>query len=265
MTTVIPSPVRTPFPEALEGNLARDVGSENLSQRLPHVDADHVHLVAHGSPDPRHAASVRRLAARVAALTRTEVTASFLEHNTPRAGTALLSPIRPTVAPSRHRVTVLPLLLTAGVHWHRDIPPVVGHQGSHHRLLPPLAPDVFAGVIAGLVTTADCGVVVASAGSSRPQSVRRFAALAEQVETILAAAGRPLAVRVAMSPAEVAQTAGPGDVVAPVLLADGVFADRIRDAAAAAKARTSDIVGDTWAGTAAIAASLTRQSPALRG
>lgn len=190
-------------------------------------------LVAHGSPDPRHRRSVMTLAHRMSAWTGMAVTTCYLEHDEPFAGDWLLTSPGPS---SRHRI-VVPLLLTAGYHWRTDIPPIIGHNGNRATLLPPPEPAAFAEAV-GELTQGVSHVVLASAGSARPEVVQRFAALAE------ALCGEH-EVAVALTPGDVTHHARPGSLVVPVLVADGIFADRVRAAADAAAATTTAVLGDT--------------------
>lgn len=196
----------------------------------------HVILIAHGSPDLRHADSVERLADRLRQITGVTVTASYLEHNAPPVSAMLAAPVPVDLAV--RRTVVVPLLLTAGFHWHSDIPPIVGHHGSRATLLAPPEPVGFAPAIAEL-TQGHEHVVLASAGSSRPEVVGRFGALAATLTTA------STEVEVALTPSAVTDAAQRGSAVVPVLTADGIFADRIRRAAAQAGATVTPVLGDT--------------------
>lgn len=209
----------------------------------------HLHLVAHGSPDPRHAASVRRTARRVQRAAGAAVTVSFLEHDEPRTSVALTPrPPRWVTAPDRTTV-VVPLLLTAGVHWHRDLPPVIGPMGQRSILLAPPEPAQFADAVfaAARPAVATGGrVVLATAGSSRPEVRQRMRALAGRIVELGQKRDLPrLEVVVAERPDAVASLARPGDAVVPVLIADGVFADRIRAAARRQDATVTPVLGET--------------------
>ncbi len=192
-----------------------------------------VEVIAHGSPDPRHRQSVSRLCTQLKALTGLPARAAYLEHDHPAATDVLSVP-----APPNTPTIVIPLLLTAGFHWHSDIPPVVAHAGCRSVLLAPPEPLLFRSAVAELVGAAG-HVVLASAGSSRPEIVTRFAALAD-------ALGTPQrTVDVCLTPAAVADTATPQSTVVPFLTADGLFADRVRRAAHAARASVTPVLGDT--------------------
>lgn len=77
-------------------------------------------LVAHGSRDPRAAASTEALARAVRRSRRDwDVRASYLDHAGPRPLDVL------SALPAGSRVVVVPLLLTAAYHGRVDVPAVV--------------------------------------------------------------------------------------------------------------------------------------------
>lgn len=82
-------------------------------------DVTPVVLVAHGSRDPRAAATTRELIRAIAAIRpHVPVHASYLDHTLPHP-TQLLSALQ---AEGHQRVTVVPLLLTDAFHGRVDIP-----------------------------------------------------------------------------------------------------------------------------------------------
>lgn len=190
-------------------------------------------LIAHGSPDPRHARSIQGAARRMAIALGRTVTAAFLEHDHPRAEQVLRAGIADTAV-------VIPLLLTAGFHWHNDIPPLLAQNGSRIALVPPPEPVLFADAVRE-VAGAGTHLVLAGAGSSRPEVVTRFSRLADRLLEQPAIASAT----VALSPRDVPDVVRPHSTVVPVLTADGVIADRIRAAAATSGARTTRVLGDT--------------------
>jgi sirohydrochlorin ferrochelatase len=178
---------------------------------------------------------------RLRGLLGVAVTAAYLEHNAPSAAEALKQ------SPPAGVRAVVPMLLTAGYHWERDIPAVAAQRGATAILLPPPAPSSFsasvAGLLAGLTDSSGAQksrVLLASAGSTRPGVVPRFDDLAIGVG---AATGTE--VLVALSARAVSDLARPGDTVVPVLTGSGFLADRIAAAATAAGARTTAVLGDT--------------------
>jgi sirohydrochlorin ferrochelatase len=79
-------------------------------------------VVAHGSRDPRHAATVSALAARVRSLAPVpRVAVSFLEFNAPRVPQALVR----LYGAGEREVTAVPLLLSRAYHAKTDVPAVL--------------------------------------------------------------------------------------------------------------------------------------------
>ncbi|MDI5971735.1 sirohydrochlorin chelatase [Streptomyces sp. SL13] len=217
-------------------------------------------LVAHGSRDPRHAATVRTLAARVAALRpRTRVETAFLDHCDPAAG-AVLDRL---AAGAVRDVVAVPLLLTAAYHARCDVPSVLAaarerHPGLTLRQAPVLGPSPLlvealerrlseAGAAWDRASTA---VVLAAAGTSDAGAL----AVIEDVARQWRERGGWRAVRPAY-----ASTASPrtGDavralrgegarhiVVAPYVLAPGRLPDRVAaDAADSGADLLSGVLG----------------------
>jgi sirohydrochlorin ferrochelatase len=142
---------------------------------------DVLHGVAHGSKDPRAAATVSGLMALVRSRLplNVDVRTAYLGHAAPAVGQVLAS------LPAGQRVTVLPLLLTEAYHSKTDLPrALAGHDVSYGATLGPhplllqalerrLGPDV----------TEDPGrtaVVLAAAGSSDPRANATISQLAAQ-------------------------------------------------------------------------------------
>jgi sirohydrochlorin ferrochelatase len=204
--------------------------------------------VAHGSRDPRAAATVSELLAvvrsraRAWGLTGLDVKAAFLDH---------CAPSLPQVLGSVEGAdcVVVPLLLTAAYHSKTDIPAKLaaarldvscaGTLGPHPLLLAALERRLAAaGVVTGdQAARSRTSVVLAAAGSSDPAANATIAALAARwqarggwravVPGYASAAGpRPdEAVRALLA------GGAPGPVVvATYLLAPGLFADKIREA-----------------------------------
>jgi sirohydrochlorin ferrochelatase len=209
--------------------------------------------VAHGSKDPRAAATVSELLAVVRAQSPgLDVRAAFLDHCAPALGQVLGSL---DAAPA----AVVPLLLTAAYHSKTDIPAqlaaataahpgqriaAAGTLGPHPLLLPALERRLReAGVpVADPAARAATSVVLAAAGSSDPAANATVAALAARWahergwRTVVpcyasaAAPGPGAAVRAV-------RAAGHGPVVvATYLLSPGYFADKIRAASVEAGA-----------------------------
>lgn len=202
-------------------------------------------LVAHGSRDPRHAATVTDLAARVRVLRPgLDVEIGYLDHCAPRIG-QVLTRLDGTV-------TALPLLLNRAFHARSDIPAVlaeaaVGHPALTVRQGPVLGPsplllDALDRRLAeaGVRPSPHTGIVLAAAGSSDPaaNAVTRETAAAWQrlrgwgaVEVAHASAAPP---RVADAVAALRARGLTRLAVAPYLLAPGLLPDRIAAEAGAA-------------------------------
>jgi sirohydrochlorin ferrochelatase len=211
--------------------------------------------VAHGSRDPRAAATVEELLDLVRAraarhgLAGLQVSSAYLGHAAPSPG-QVLDALRGGL------VVVLPLLLTGAYHSKTDIPAVLRAASSRSggRLQisygEPLGPHPLlatalerrlaeAGVSAGDPGTS---VVLAAAGSSDPQACAAVARVAARwrerrgwpdvLAAYASAAGPPPGGAVSALLAGGARRV----VVASYLLAPGRFAEQVRDEALAAGA-----------------------------
>lgn len=146
--------------------------------------------LAHGSRDPRSAATVHELCARVASMRPDlRIEPAFLDHCDP-SPTAVLEQL---VADGYDEIVVVPLLLTSAFHARVDVPTVIGdaareHPGLRIRVSDVLGDDVLLDVLdrrlraalkAARATEVDA-LVLAAAGSSDPlanQAVSRLARL----------------------------------------------------------------------------------------
>lgn len=223
--------------------------------------------VAHGSTDPRAAATIRDLMAisaeragdraRKSGLGPPVLRAAYLGHAAPS-----LPQVLSTIDPDAD-VTVLPLLLTAAYHSKTDIPRLLAGRtlprprarygatlGPHPLLLRALERRLAEADPAALRVPGQTGVVLAAAGSGDPQAHATIARLAARWQ---ASAGwfavRP-AYASAAGPSPAAAVAGllragaGRVVVASYLLAPGLFADRIvRAGLAAGAAAVSPVLG----------------------
>jgi sirohydrochlorin ferrochelatase len=224
--------------------------------------SEFVVAVAHGSADPRAAATLTDLMAVAAEraarrdLGPLQVRLAYLGHSAPS-----LPQVMRAIGPGQ--VTVLPLLLTAAYHSKTDIPRVLGRLsgefgrlrvsygdtlGPHPLLLRALERRLAEADPPGHADPAyrgQTGVVLAGAGSSDPEANAAVARLAAQWQ---ARAGW-LAVRAAAASAATAGSPTPAEavtrllragarrvLVATYLLAPGFFADRVRESALAAGA-----------------------------
>jgi sirohydrochlorin ferrochelatase len=216
--------------------------------------------VAHGSSDPRAAATVADLMTQVSARSGLDARAAFLGHALPSVQDVLEAVYGSLSDDPQERVApaavVLPLLLTAAYHSDADLPALLADVirrlprlrisygdplGPHPALLRALDRRLAeAGPPAA--NPATTAVVLAAAGSSRPAAnaaVARVAASWQRargwhsVVPAYASAAAP-------SPGEAVATllnSGARSVaVASYLLAPGVFADQVRERSLAAGA-----------------------------
>ncbi|WP_329206221.1 sirohydrochlorin chelatase [Streptomyces sp. NBC_00683] len=216
-------------------------------------------VIAHGSRDPRHAATVHALTARVRSLRPgLRVETGFLEFNAPSVPRVL----ERLVAEGAGEVVALPLLLTRAFHAKSDIPSVL-HEARTRlpqlriRQAEVLGPSPLLNAAleqrlqeAG-VSPADrrsTGLVLASAGSTDPEAIAVIAEIARELRHTGWCAVRP-AFASAVSAGGFSRTA---DVVralradgvrrvavAPYVIAPGRLPDRI---AAGAEEAGADVL-----------------------
>ncbi|MFF1478660.1 sirohydrochlorin chelatase [Streptomyces sp. NPDC058301] len=150
-------------------------------------------VIAHGSRDPRHAATVHALVRRVRALRPgLRVETGFLDFNAPAVPRVLerlaFEGVRDVVA--------LPLLLTRAFHAKADIPAVLGQAppqldirladvlGPSPLLLSTVERRLQDALYEAGITPADkrsTGVVLASAGSTDPEAIAGIADVAREL------------------------------------------------------------------------------------
>ena len=221
--------------------------------------------VAHGSADPRAAATVtdlmaivaQRAAAREPSLR--EARPAYLGHAAPSLPQVLR-------AIGHGQVTVLPLLLTPAYHSKTDIPRALARLsgelprlrvsygaalGPHPLLLRALERRLAEADPLGPAGRAGCAyrgqtaVVLAAAGSTDPQAVATIARLAAHwqasagwfaVRPAYASAVTPDAPSPATAVTRLLRAGARRVVVATYLLAPGLFADRVAESALAAGA-----------------------------
>ncbi|MEU6803422.1 sirohydrochlorin chelatase [Streptomyces neyagawaensis] len=211
-------------------------------------------VVAHGSRDPRHAATVHALVRRVRAMRPgLRVETGFLDFNVPSVQGVLES----LVAEGVEDVVALPLLLTRAFHAKADIPAVL--RGAPPRLrirqaevLGP-SPLLTAGLErrlyeAGLspADKSSTGVVLASAGSTDPEAIAVIAAIAREWRHTGWCAVRPAFASASLPRTEDAvrelRALGCRRVaVAPYVIAPGRLPDRI---AAGAHEAGADVLAE---------------------
>uniref|UniRef100_UPI0015F003A8 sirohydrochlorin chelatase n=1 Tax=Streptomyces shenzhenensis TaxID=943815 RepID=UPI0015F003A8 len=145
-------------------------------------------VIAHGSRDPRHAATVHALVGRVRSLRPgLRVETGFLDFNVPSVHGVLES----LAAEGVRDVVALPLLLTRAFHAKADIPAVLREAppvlrvrqaavlGPSPLLMAALERRLYE---AGLAPAdkSSTGVVLASAGSSDPEAIAVIRRLARE-------------------------------------------------------------------------------------
>ncbi|MFB6816554.1 sirohydrochlorin chelatase [Streptomyces sp. NPDC056347] len=149
-------------------------------------------VIAHGSRDPRHAATVHALTARVRSLRPgLRVETGFLDFNAPPVPRVL----ERLAAEGAESVVALPLLLTRAFHAKSDIPAVLGEArrrlpGLRVRQAEVLGPSPLLNAAlqrrlreAGLgpADRASTGLVLASAGSTDPEAIAVIAEIAREL------------------------------------------------------------------------------------
>ncbi|MEV5270174.1 sirohydrochlorin chelatase [Streptomyces werraensis] len=212
-------------------------------------------VVAHGSRDPRHAATVHDLVRRVRAQRPgLRVETGFLDFNVPSVGAVLES----LDAEGVRDVVALPLLLTRAFHAKADIPAVLSEAPPRLRIRqadvlgpsPLLVTALERRLYEAGLTPADkssTGVVLASAGSSDPEAIAVIADVAREwrhtgwcaVRPAFASASLP---RTEDAVRELRELGCARVAVAPYVLAPGRLPDRIARGAAEADV-LADVLG----------------------
>lgn len=209
-------------------------------------------IVAHGSRDPRHAATVHALVARVRSMRPDlRVVTGFLDFNVPSVGGVLDS----LAADGVREVVAQPLLLTRAFHAKADIPAVLREapRGMRVRQAEVLGPSpLLVSALerrlyeAGLdpADKSSTGVVLASAGSSDAEAIAVIADIAREWWRTGWCAVRPAfaSARLPRTEDAVRELRAEGCervAVAPYVLAPGFLPDRIARGAADA-----DILAD---------------------
>ncbi|MER6388223.1 sirohydrochlorin chelatase [Streptomyces sp. NPDC059382] len=229
-------------------------------------------VIAHGSRDPRHAATVHALTRRARALRPgLRVETAYLDFNAPRVDQVLSS----LYASGVRDVVALPLLLTRAFHAKADIPAVLSEAcvrlpGLAVRVADVLGPSPL--LVAALerrlleagLTPADragTGVVLASAGSSDPEAIAVIAEIAREWRHTGWCAVRPAFASAALPRTEDAVRALRAEgvrrvAVAPYVIAPGRLPDRI---AAGAEAAGADVLADVLGAAPELARLLLRR------
>ncbi|MBQ1099486.1 sirohydrochlorin chelatase [Streptomyces sp. b94] len=209
-------------------------------------------VIAHGSRDPRHAATVHALVRRVRAVRPdVRVETGFLDFNVPSVQGVLESLETEGV----RDVVALPLLLTRAFHAKADIPAVLADAPPRLRIRqaevlgpsPLLLSALERRLYEAGLTSADkssTGVVLASAGSSDPEAIAVIAEIAREwrhtgwcaVRPAFASASLP---RTEDAVRELRELGCARVAVAPYVLAPGHLPDRI-----ARGAERADVLAD---------------------
>jgi sirohydrochlorin ferrochelatase len=137
-------------------------------------------LTAHGSADPRSAASAHEVAHTIRMLRReADVRVAFCEQNSPN--------LRDVLAATGRNAVVVPLLLADAYHARVDIPAMIRESGptclqadvlgEDDRLIAVLRQRLTHAGVSQL--DSDVGVLVTAVGSSRPQANARTALVAD--------------------------------------------------------------------------------------
>ena len=208
-------------------------------------------LIAHGSPDPRHAAALRRLSAAVtqqlsAATSDIHSDLAFLEHDEPLLTTWLAA--RPT-----GRVRAIGLLLASGYHAMVDIPKTLEAASPDVSItnLGTLGLDgwlfeILEQKVAEAGGTRDSPVVLVAAGSTQRAARDDLHLVCDTWQRRRGATVLPAAVSGPdPRPDQVVSTgdvAASDVVVVPFMLAPGALADRARIAAETVGARCADAI-----------------------
>ena len=218
--------------------------------------------VAHGSKDPRAAATVEELVSAVRARRPgLPVLTSYLDHAPPTPA-GVLDGLAAGAAGGAGAAVVLPLLLTAAYHSKTDLPGALAQVRGRHPLLAlhtaaTLGPHPLlmaalerrladAGVEIG---DPDTAVVLVSAGSGDASANATIAAMAREwrkrgwwdVVPAYASAARPAP---GEAVAALREAGAPRVVVASYFLAPGYFADKVRhEALAAGACAVSPVLG----------------------
>ncbi|MFE2487031.1 sirohydrochlorin chelatase [Streptomyces mirabilis] len=212
-------------------------------------------VIAHGSRDPRHAATVHALVRRVRARRPgLRVETGFLDFNIPSVPGVLKS----LAAEGVRDVVALPLLLTRAFHAKADIPAVLREAPARLRIRqaevlgpsPLLTAALERRLYEAGLTPADkssTGVVLASAGSTDPEAIAVIAEIAREWRHTGWCAVRPAFASASLPRTEDAvrglRALGCARVaVAPYVLAPGFLPDRIARGAAEADV-LADVLG----------------------
>lgn len=209
-------------------------------------------LLAHGSPDPRHARTLERLRERVSGPLREagrgETRLVYIEHDAPQP-----HEIGPTLT---DEVTVVPMLITPAFHARVDVPAAaraLGSAGAPVGVTAALGGDpLLLEAVDERARAAGHGpeepVLLVAGGSSSGQA-------GQSIRTLLDAHPRPGWLTMTLAAPRAGATSG--RVVVPATLAEGVLHDKVR---ALAEAAGSPFVPGGLADTDALARLVVRRA-----
>ncbi|MGR8007440.1 sirohydrochlorin chelatase [Streptomyces hypolithicus] len=215
-------------------------------------------VIAHGSRDPRHAATVHALVERVRSQRPgLRVETGFLDFNAP----AVPQVLERLASDGVRDVVAMPLLLTRAFHAKADIPAVLREAsarlprlrirqaevlGPSPLLLTALQRRLYeAGLTPG--DKSSTGVVLASAGSTDPEAIAVIAEIARELRHTGWCAVRPAFASASLprTPDAVRDLRGAAGVrriaVAPYVIAPGFLPDRI---ARGAREAGAEVLGE---------------------
>jgi sirohydrochlorin ferrochelatase len=192
-------------------------------------------LTAHGSADPRSAASAHELARTIGRVRRdVDVRVAFCEQNSPN--------LRDVLASADPDSVVVPLLLADAYHARVDIPAMIDESGSGARQAEVLGEDdrlvavLHQRLAHAGVSRLDhgVGVLVTAVGSSRPHANSRTASVADHLAahtswvttTAFATGPHPT---LAEAAEQLRDRGATRLVIAPWFLAHGRITDRVAD------------------------------------
>jgi sirohydrochlorin ferrochelatase len=196
-------------------------------------------LTAHGSADPRSAATVRELAETIRRVRRdVEVRVAFCEQNSPN--------LRDVLAETGRDAVVVPLLLADAYHARVDIPAMISESGSSATQADVLGEDErLVAVLRQRLTHAGIsrldhgvGVLVTAVGSSRQKANAYTATVADHLvahtnwtaTTAFATGPQPT---LAEAEATLRDRGATRMIIAPWFLAHGRITDRVAEYARA--------------------------------
>ncbi|MDX3236168.1 sirohydrochlorin chelatase [Streptomyces sp. ME03-5709C] len=218
-------------------------------------------VIAHGSRDPRHAATVHALTGRVrSARPGLRVETAFLDHCAPNVPQV----VNGLAAGGVRDVVALPLLLTRAFHAKADIPAVLRECTARHtrmrvRRAGVLGPSpLLTAALERRLSEAglgpgdrpSTGIVLASAGSSDPEAIAVIAETAREWRRTGWRAVRPAFASASLPATDEAVRALRAEgvrhvAVAPYVIAPGFLPDRIaRGALTAGADLLADVLGD---------------------